>query len=87
MGWADEAQHAELEEARKQIVLQFEQASKACWRVFWVNDCLAKARSVRYQSLAPIQELEQKLRREERAIKEAERLQRLSEKSPPKDSH
>ena len=52
-----------------------------------MNDCLAKARSVRYQSLAPIQELEQKLRREERAIKEAERLQRLSEKSPPKDSH
>jgi len=69
---------------RKNIVLQtYQLNAKACWQLFAVNDCLAKAQREKYQSLAPIEQLEIALNAKRRAIKEAERLERLSDKSAP----
>ena len=69
---------------RKNIVLQTYQINaKACWQLFAVNDCLAKAQREKYQSLAPIEQLEIALNAKRRALKEAERLERLSDKSAP----
>jgi hypothetical protein len=67
---------------KKSIVLQtYQRNAKACWQLFAVNDCLAKAQREKYQSLAPIEQLEIELNAKRRALKEAERLERLNEKS------
>jgi hypothetical protein len=69
---------------RKNIVLQTYQINaKACWQLFAVNDCLAKVQREKYQNLAPIEQLEIALNAKRRALKEAERLERLSDKSAP----
>ena len=74
-------------EADKKIVLdQFQIESKACWQVFAVNDCLAKARRLKYQQLAPLDQREVVLNAKHRELKERERQQRLLGKAPPKAS-
>ena len=74
-------------EAEKKIVLdRFQSESKACWQVFAVNDCLAKARRLKYQQLAPLDQREVVLNAKHRELKERERQQRLSDKAPPKAS-
>ena len=74
-------------EADKKIVLdQFQIESKACWQVFAVNDCLAKARRLKYQQLAPLDQREVVLNAKHRELKERERQQRLLDKAPPKAS-
>ncbi len=74
-------------EADKKIVLdQFQIESKACWQVFAVNDCLAKARRLKYQQLAPLDHREVVLNANHRELKERERQQRLLDKAPPKAS-
>jgi hypothetical protein len=74
-------------EADKKIVLdQFQLASKACWQVFAVNDCLAKAKRIKYQQLAPLDQREVVLNAKQRELKELERQQRLLDKAPPKAS-
>jgi hypothetical protein len=74
-------------EADKKIVLdQFQIESKACWQVFAVNDCLANARRLKYQQLAPLDQREVVLNAKHRELKERERQQRLLDKAPPKAS-
>ncbi len=74
-------------EADKKIVLdQFQIESKACWQVFAVNDCLAKARRLKYQQLEPLDHREVVLNAKHRELKERERQQRLLDKAPPKAS-
>ena len=82
-----EAQRLVLADEKKKVLDQFQDASKACWQQFAVNDCLFKARQQKYQSLNPLDQREIDLNIRQRALKELERLQRLSDKSieAPKD--
>ena len=69
-----------LEQEKQKVMAQFQVASKACWKKFAVNDCLAEARRQKYQSLAPLEKQTLQLNEQQRELKEAERLQRLSDK-------
>ena len=82
-----EAQRLVLADEKKKVLDQFQDASKACWQQFAVNDCLFKARQQKYQSLNPLDQREIDLNIRQRALKELERQQRLSDKSieAPKD--
>ena len=68
--------------SKKEIIFQTYQAeSKSCWQLFAVNDCLAKAKRQKYQALAPLEQLESALNAKRRELKEADRMQRLMDKS------
>jgi colicin import membrane protein len=68
--------------SQKEIIFQTYQAdSKSCWQLFAVNDCLAKAKRQKYQALAPLEQLESALNAKRRELKEADRMQRLMNKS------
>ncbi len=58
----------------------FQETSKACWKKFAVNDCLANARLQKFQSLAPLDQREVQLNARQRALKEIDRQQRLEDK-------
>lgn len=76
---ADETQA--LNDQKNQVLQTYQVEAKACWQHFAVNDCLAKVRREKYQRLAPLEQLEIVLNAKRRAIKEAERLHRLNEKT------
>lgn len=76
-----EAQRMVLAEEKKKIFDQFHDNAKACWQKFAVNDCLAKARQQKYQSLSPLDQREIDLNTRQRALKESERRLRLSDKA------
>ena len=80
-------QRLALAEEKKVIMDQFQESSKACWRQFAVNDCLFKAKQQKYQALSPLDQREIALNARQRVLKESERQQRISGKSPdtPKD--
>ena len=80
------AQRLSIEADKKIVLDQFQTASKACWQEFAVNDCLAKARRIKYQQLAPLDQREVVLNAKQRELKERERQQRLMDKAPPKAS-
>jgi hypothetical protein len=67
---------------KKQVLENFDERSKACWKIFAVNDCLAKARQLKYQQLAPLDQREYELNAQQRALKEIERRKRLADKEP-----
>lgn len=79
-------QQLTLEQEKNQVVSQFQSASKACWKKFAVNDCLAEARRQKYQSLAPLEKRTLELNVRQRELKEAERQLRLSDKASLKGS-
>ena len=74
-----------VSEERNRVLEIFEDASKACWKVFTVNDCLAKARQLKYQQLAPLDQREYELNARRRALKEIDRRKRLADKEPSKN--
>ena len=76
-----EAQRMVLAGEKKKVFDQFQEDSKACWQKFAVNDCLAKARQQKYQSLSPLDQREINLNTRQRALKESERRMRLSDKA------
>ena len=76
---ADET--AALNDAKNLVLQRYQNEVKSCWQLFAVNDCLAKAKREKYQRLAPIEQLELTLNNQRRALKEAERIQRLNDKS------
>ena len=76
-----EAQRMVLAEEKKKVFDQFQDNAKACWQKFAVNDCLAKARQQKYQSLNPLDQREIELNTRQRALKEIERRLRLSDKA------
>ena len=82
---ADET--AALNEAKNLVLQRYQNEVKSCWQLFAVNDCLFKARQQKYQSLNPLDQREIDLNIRQRALKELERQQRLSDKSieAPKD--
>ena len=76
-----EAQRIVLAEEKKKVFDQFQENTKACWQKFAVNDCLAKARQQKYQSLSPLDQREIDLNTRQRALIESERRMRLSDKA------
>ena len=76
-----EAQRMALAVEKKKVFDQFEANAKACWQKFAVNDCLAKVRQQKYQSLSPLDQREIDLNTRQRALKESERRLRLSDKA------
>ena len=76
-----EAQRMVLAGEKKKVFDQFQENSKACWQKFAVNDCLAKARQQKYQSLSPLDQREIDLNTRQRALKESDRRVRLSDKA------
>jgi hypothetical protein len=78
-------QLAAVSEERNRVLEVFDEASKACWKVFTVNDCLAKARQLKYQQLAPLDQREYELNAQRRALNEIDRRKRLADKEPPKN--
>jgi len=75
-----------LEQEKNQVAVQFQVASKACWKKFAVNDCLAEARRQKYLSLAPLEKRTLELNARQRELKETERQLRLSDKASTKGS-
>lgn len=68
--------------SKKEIIFQkYQSDAKSCWQLFAVNDCLAKAKRQKYQALAPLEQLESDLNAKRRELKEADRMQRLMDKS------
>jgi hypothetical protein len=76
-----EVQRMVLAGEKKKVFDQFQEDSKACWQKFAVNDCLAKARQQKYQSLSPLDQREIELNTRQRALIESERRMRLSDKA------
>ncbi len=76
-----ESQRFVLAQEKKAVLDRFQEASKACWRQFAVNDCLFKARQQKYQGLTPLDQREMTLNERQRLLKEAARLERLNGKS------
>jgi hypothetical protein len=72
---------AALNDAKNLVLQRYQKEVKSCWQLFAVNDCLAKAKREKYQRLAPIEQLELTLNTQRRALKEADRIQRLNDKS------
>jgi hypothetical protein len=81
------AQRMALAEEKKVIMDHFQEASKACWKQFAVNDCLFKAKQQKYQALSPLDQSEIALNARQRVLKESERQQRILGKiqDTPKD--
>ena len=68
--------------SKKEIIFQkYQTDAKSCWQLFAVNDCLAQAKRQKYQALAPLEQLESDLNAKRRELKEADRMQRLMDKS------
>jgi hypothetical protein len=70
-----------IEQQKKEVAAQFQLNSIDCWKEFAVNDCLIKAKRLKYQVLAPLDQRELGLNAKRRELKEILRLQRLSDKS------
>jgi hypothetical protein len=79
-----QAERALIQIEKKRIIDEFENASKACWRKFAVNDCLANVRRQKYQNLSPLEQQEIQLNARQRELKQLERQQRLSDKTSGK---
>ena len=67
------AERARIASERTRIEAEFEQANKACYQKFAVNDCIADARAKRRELLAD-------LRRQELVLNDADRRRRSSER-------
>jgi len=67
------AERARIASERTRIEADFEQANKACYQKFAVNDCIADARAKRRELLAD-------LRRQELVLNDADRRRRASER-------
>lgn len=73
-------QRAAIADEKKLILDHFQEASKACWKQFAVNDCLFKVKQQKYQDLSPLDQREIVLNARQRVLKELERQQRMSGK-------
>lgn len=78
-----QAQRARLEESRNQEEARFTAESVACYQRFAVTDCLNKAKTRHYASMAVLRRQEVSLNDAERQLKAAEQLSRIEEKSSP----
>jgi len=77
-----EHKQQQLQAQREVISQKYGQASKQCWQIFMVNDCLQQARLERRRELLPIEKQENALRAAKRAQAVADRQERLEAKKP-----
>ena len=69
----DAAERARIASERTRIEAEFEQANKACYQKFAVNDCIYDAKARRREQMA-------ELRRQELVLNDADRRRRSSER-------
>lgn len=74
------AERARIASERSRIEAGFEQAKRACYGRFAVNDCLAEARSKRREGLAALRAQEITLDDAQRQRRAAERMKELDER-------
>lgn len=84
-GWAqqpadDAAERERISAGRRQAEADFEEAHKACYRKFAVNDCIGEAKVRRREVLAQLRRQELALNEVERRRKSEERLRDLAER-------
>ena len=72
------AERARLQAERAQVEQNHEANLRACWQRFAVNDCLIRERRALRQAQAPLKARDLELADQERALREQQRLQRLS---------
>ncbi len=68
--WLD-VQRSRIQTERAEALRRFDEAEKACWQRFAVNDCLRDARASRRSAL-------ERLRQQELAVNEVERQRRTA---------
>lgn len=77
------AQRARIAEERARAETEFEQAHKACYARFAVNDCISDARARRREQMADLRRQELALNDAERRRRGEERLRDLESRTPP----
>ena len=80
----DAAERARIASERTRIEAEFEQANKACYQKFAVNDCIADAKARRRELLAQLRRQELVLNDAERRKRSAERLDEIEKKTAEK---
>ncbi|KQT10625.1 hypothetical protein [Ramlibacter sp. Leaf400] len=76
----DAAERARISAGRRQAEAEFEEAHKACYRKFAVNDCIGEAKVRRREVLAQLRRQELALNEVERQRKSEERLRDLAQR-------
>jgi len=75
------AERARIASERTRIEAEFEQANKACYQKFAVNDCIADAKARRRELLAELRRQELVLNDADRRRRSAERLDEIEKKT------
>jgi hypothetical protein len=75
-------QREAIEQDRQVIMSSYEQAAKACWQKFAVNNCLSDARKARRAALEPLRQKDLVLNTQERLWRTEQRDLRLEGKQP-----
>jgi hypothetical protein len=73
----DQAERARISAERTRAEARFEEAQKACYGKFAVNDCLARAQAQRREVLADLRRQEVSLNDADRRRRSAERMQEV----------
>ncbi|MDO5288249.1 MAG: hypothetical protein Q4F13_01255 [Pseudomonadota bacterium] len=76
------AERARIASARQALAQRFDEAEKACWRRFAVNDCLRRARQAQRADLAGLRQQELALNAHERQRTTDARLRALQPQPP-----
>ena len=86
-GWAQpadgDAERARIASERARVEAEFEQAHRACYARFAVNDCISDARATRREQLADLRRQELALNDAERRRRGEERLRDIESRTPP----
>lgn len=76
-----EAERSRIAAERTRVQAGFAVEDNACYKRFWVNDCLDEVKGRRLDQLADLRRQEVALNDQERKAKGAEQLQKIEEKS------
>ena len=77
------AERARITAERTRADAQFEEAQKACYAKFAVNDCIGRARAQRRDVMADLRRQELSLNEADRRRRSAERLKEIESRTPP----
>ncbi len=78
-----EAERARISAERRQLEVELSAAESACYKDFFVNDCLEKVKSRRYEVMGALRRQEVILNAQDRRAKGAEQIRKTEEKSSP----
>ena len=80
---SSEAERARISAERGQFEAELANAEAACYKVFFVNDCLEKVKNRRYEVMGSLKRQEIVLNAQDRKAKGAEQIRKTEEKSSP----